>query len=107
MATVIRFTDSHSLERGLGIFRRHGDAVPASHPDMFYVSDRIVALLKRKRIPFESIEPAQYGLMQVTEDMFASLRQAAQESRQGHLTTIRGPLSVKKLAKIAREKGLT
>ena len=103
VATAIRFTDSYGLEKGIGIFRRYGDAVPTGEPDTYYVSDRMVELLERELIPFERVDPEKYGLMRVTEEMFESLRKAVEDSHQGKLIRVKDPKSLDDIIKAGRD----
>jgi len=91
MAATIRFKDGRGLEEGVRIFRQHGDTVPTGNPDTYYVSDRILELLRSERVDFEILKPEEYGLMQVTEEMFAELRQAVEESHQGKHILVKDP----------------
>ena len=94
MAATIRFIDGKAFAKGMMLFLRHGDAVPAGEPETYYVADRIVELLEREHVPFKTIEPEQHGLMRVTEAMFEDLRQATTEANNGKFLRVVDPKSL-------------
>jgi len=94
MAATIRFTDGQALAEGMTLFLRHGDAVPAGESETYYVADRIVELLEREHVPFETIEPEKHGLMRVTEAMFEDLRKATTEANHGQVLRVVDPKSL-------------
>jgi hypothetical protein len=104
MAATIRFTDAQALKEGMALFLRHGDAVPTGEPETYYVTDRIVELLAHEHIPFEAIEPEQYGLLRVTEAMFADLRQATAQANQGKVLQVIDPKSLEDIVSAGEEQ---
>ena len=91
MAATIRFLNGEALEKGIPVLRLHGEAVPTGQPDLYYVSDHMLRLLKQGQIRFEQVDPEHYGLMQVSEKMFTSLRKSVNESRKGKVIRVENP----------------
>ena len=94
MTATIRFTDARALKEAMTLFLRHGDVVPTGEPETYYVTDRMVELLAHDHIPFDTIEPEQYGLLRITEAMFEDLRQATAEANQGKFLRVVNPKSL-------------
>lgn len=104
MAATIRFTDARALNEGITLFLRHGDAVPTGEPETYYVADRMVELLARECVAFETIEPEQYGLLRVTEAMFVDLRKATAEANRGQCLRVVDPRSLDEIVSAGEEQ---
>ena len=104
MAATIRFTDGKALAEGMTLFLRHGDAVPAGEPDTYCVAERIVELLEREHVPFETLEPEKHGLMRVTEAMFDDLRKATTEANHGKFLRVIDPKSLDDIVNAGEEQ---
>jgi len=98
---TIRFIDSAGLEEGIKIFRQQGEAVPASEPDTFYVSERVAKLLAHYQIPFEHLgETRQWN----ATDKFAQMHQSLKELHQGKIIYVKDPRSLDDLIKAGKEQ---
>ena len=87
MAATIRILDGRAFEQAVRIFQRYGEAVPTTLSDTYYVSDETLRRLRDEDVRFDRIDPAQHGLLPVTEEMFAELRQSYEDLRTGKLVT--------------------
>ena len=100
---AIRFTDKSQIEEGVRLFQQYNEAVSVGDPNTYLVTEQGIRLLEQAHIPFERVENTHVWL---TDDIFADMRRGFADRRQGRVTSVSEPLSVKKLAEIARRKGL-
>ena len=104
MAATIRFLDGQGFEEGIRIFRRYGEAVPTEQPDTYYVSDSLLERLKGARVAFAALDPVQYHLIPVTEEMFAEIRKSLAELHAGKLIAVEDPQSLDDVIDAGRNK---
>jgi hypothetical protein len=94
MASTIRFLDGQAWEAAVKIFRHYGEAVSTAVPDTYYVSEGTLQRLHEAKVAFEAVDPAQYNLLGVTEEMFAEIKTSREEVQAHKVVSVRDPQSL-------------
>jgi hypothetical protein len=87
---VIRFADQASAKAGIKVFKQYGEAVPTGEPGTFFVSMRLINMLKAKHIPFRKVK----GKRAPSATMFAELAQSLAQARAGKVIYVKDPQSL-------------
>ena len=87
MAAMIRILNGRTFAPAMSIFQRYGEAVPTKLPDTYSVSAATLQRLRDEDVSFDTLDPAHLGLLPVTEEMFAELRQSYEDLQAHKLVT--------------------